>query len=156
VHRRPRPRRDIVGAVVIGVVVAGAALTACGGDQPGDAERFCGEVQANTEAIVNPTLDHPEDLEATVELYRDIGAVAPLAIEPQWEALVLNLETASTVDPSDPDSLQRVYARAYATEREAVAVRDWLLDHCQIDLGPVATIVPPAPTTVPATTVPSG
>ena len=68
-----------------------------------------------------------------------------MAIEPHWQALVLNYETASTVDPADPESVQRVVHRAYATERSAVAVKDWLLTNCQVDLGSISTIVPAAP-----------
>jgi hypothetical protein len=49
------------------------------------------------------------------------------------------------VVPGDPESMQRVAARAYATERSAVAVHDWLMANCAVDIGPVATIVPDAP-----------
>ena len=59
---------------------------------------------------------------------------------------MLNFETASTVEPDDPESVQRAARQAYATERSAVAVADWLLTNCGVDLGPVATIVPPART----------
>lgn len=151
-HPRPRSHRRAIGLVGAAVAVS-SALAGCGDDEVGDAERFCGEVQANADAIVDPPLEHPEDVDAALDLYRDVGAAAPLDIEPHWDALVLNLETASTVDPDDPESLQRVYARAYATEREARTVRDWLRDHCEVDLGPVATIVPPAAKAPPTTAV---
>ena len=58
---------------------------------------------------------------------------------------MLNYETASTVDPADPASVQRSLARAYQTEESAVAVHDFLLANCNVDLGPVATIVPHGP-----------
>jgi hypothetical protein len=130
---------------------AAAALTVlclgCGGDgaSAGDAERFCGEVQANTRALVRPRLRSIDDVETLLGLYRDLGDLAPLAIAREWDALILNYETASTVAPDDPESLQRVAARAYATERSAVAVHDWLLANCAVDIGPVATIVPSEP-----------
>jgi hypothetical protein len=149
------PVHDVLGLYGVPVALGLLALAGCR-DDVGDAERFCGEVKTNSEAIVNPTLERLEDVDATLELYRDVGAVAPLDIEPHWDALIVNLETASTVDPADAESLQRVYARAYATEREAKTVRNWLIDHCEVDLGPVATIVPPAPKKPPATTVPGG
>lgn len=150
-HPRPRPHRRAIELVAAAAAATGA-LAGCGDDDVGDAERFCAEVQTNAEAIVDPPLERPEDVDAALDLYRGVGAVAPLDIEPHWDALVLNLETASTVDPDDPESLQRVYARAYATEREARTVRDWLRDHCDVDLGPVATIVPRAPKAPPTTT----
>jgi hypothetical protein len=135
-----RPIRPLV----VSLAVTGAALlTACGsGSGAGDAERFCGEVKANTPAIVKPRLKTVEDIDTLMALYRDLGDLAPLAIDADWDALVLNYETASTVEPTDPESVQRVAARAYATEESAVAVHDWLLTNCAVDLGPVATLVP--------------
>jgi hypothetical protein len=123
--------------------VAAALLIGCSsGGQSGDAERFCGEVKAHTRAIVRPRLRNAADIDAMLTLYRDLGDLAPLAIEADWDALTLNYETASTVVPGDPDSMQRVAARAYATEQSAVAVHDWLMANCAVDIGPVATIVP--------------
>ena len=58
---------------------------------------------------------------------------------------MVNVETASTVVPDDPESMQRTAAVAYATEKSAVAVRDWILDNCGVDLGPVTTIAPQGP-----------
>ena len=67
----------------------------------------------------------------------------------RWRDLLLNVETASTVVPEDPESVQRTVAVAFATEKSAVAVRNWVLTNCGVDLGPVATIAPqdPAATT---------
>ena len=133
------PRRPIGSLALAALAVAG-----CGDDGPGDAERFCGEVQAHTAALV-ALPETPDDIDPYLDLYRRIGELAPLAVEPHWEALILNLETASSVDTTDPESVQAAVRRAYATERSAVAVRDWLLANCNVDLGPVATVVPPAP-----------
>ena len=135
-----RPIRELVASLA---VATAALLTACGsGSSAGDAERFCGEVKANTPAIVKPRIRTAEDVDTLLALYRDLGDLAPLAIDADWEALILNYETASTVEPTDPESVQRVAARAYATEQSAVAVHDWLLTNCAVDIGPVATLVP--------------
>jgi hypothetical protein len=148
-HPMARPIRAALPLAAAVVLVLGCG----GGDSAGDAERFCGEVQANTRAIVRPRLRTVEDIDTLLALYRELGELAPLAIDADWEALILNYETASTVAPTDPGSVQRVAARAYATERSAVAVHDWLLANCAVDIGPVATIVPdrtprrPTPTT---------
>jgi hypothetical protein len=135
-----RPIRPLVAWLA---VATAALVTACGSDSSaGDAERFCGEVKANTSAIVKPRIKTAADVDTLLALYRDLGDLAPLAIDADWDALVLNYETASTVEPTDPESVQRVAARAYATEESAVAVHDWLLTNCAVDLGPVATLVP--------------
>jgi hypothetical protein len=130
---------------MLAAVTGAALLFGCSsGERSGDAERFCGEVKAHTRAIVRPRLGNVADVDALLALYRDLGELAPLAIEADWDALTLNYETASTVVPGDPESMQRVAARAYATERSAVAVHDWLMANCAVDIGPVATIVPDA------------
>ncbi len=150
--------RSIVIVGVAALVPLGLLATSRGDDGPGDTARFCTEVQAHSaELTANPeTLD---DVGPFLDLYRDIADVAPLQIEPHWQALILNYETATTVDMSDPASVQRAVAQAFATERSAVEVHDFLIERCNVDLGPVTTIVPhgAAPTpagTSPVTTVP--
>lgn len=116
-------------------------LTACGDDSAGDAERFCGEIEANSAALFTPEIERPTDIEPVLELYREIGAFAPLAIEEEWDQLVLNYETANTVVPGDEASLQAATAQAYQSEKSAAAVKVWLQENCALDIGPVATIV---------------
>ena len=130
-----------------------AVLVGCGDDGPGDAEAFCSEVQENSAALLSAP-ETVDDIDDYLDLYRHIGEVAPLAIEPHWEALILDFETANSVIPDDPASLQAAIRRAYATERSAVAVRSWLLANCNVDLGPIATVVPAAAPPPPASTVP--
>jgi hypothetical protein len=128
----------------IAIVPLAVLLPGCGDDGPGDTARFCTEVLEHREALTTP----PEtlaDVDAFIALYRQIGRVVPLAIEPHWEALTRAYETANTLDPTDPESEQAALAQAYATERSAVAVHDFLMAWCAVDIGPVATIVPGAP-----------
>jgi hypothetical protein len=139
--------RTSAAGCLAGLSLAAIAVAGCAADA-GDTARFCGQVAANQETILAlPTT--ADDIDDYVSTYRTIGESAPLAIEQEWDALVLNYETASTVDPGDPESLQRVVAQAVRTERSAIAVHDWLLANCDVDLGNVATIganrPPPAP-----------
>ncbi len=134
-----------------------ALAVGCSDDGPGDTAKFCGEVKTHTSELVTApkTL---ADVPAFLDLYRRIDKVAPLAIQVHWDALILNYETASTVDPKDPASVQRAYTQAYSTEASAVKVHDFLQANCSVDIGPVATIVSHAAVvpagTVPATTTP--
>jgi len=118
-------------------------------DDSGSAEGFCAKVTANLAAIVTPPLVNEDDVDATLDLYRELADLAPLAIEDEWRDLLVLVETTSTVEPDDPESVQRAVAVACATERSAVAVRNWILANCGVDIGPVATIAPqdPAATT---------
>lgn len=132
-------------------VAAAVILSGCGSDDDdgGDADEFCAEVTANVAAIVTPPLATEDDIDATLDLYSDLADIAPIGIEEEWRDLLFNIETASTLVPDEPDSMQRAVAVAFATEKSAVAVRNWILANCGVDIGPVATIAPqdPAATT---------
>lgn len=123
-------------------VLAAIAFGACSNEAASDAERFCGEIGADPASIVSPDLTDEAGLDATLSRYRELADLAPVAIETEWRSLLDSLETASTVVPTDPDSVQRAVTRAYASERSAVDVRNWVAANCGVDLGPVATITP--------------
>ncbi len=123
-------------------VAVGAALSACGGDEAPSAERFCGEVAANKEALTNPRLEYAEDIEPVLDLYREIGQLAPLGIDAEWKQLVAAYESASTVVPGDTASEQAALAAIYSSEKSAAAIGTWLRANCAVDIGPVFTIVP--------------
>ncbi len=127
---------------LLAVVTTVVALTACGDETGSDAERFCGEIGADPGSVVAPPLDDEEQLATTLTRYRELAELAPIAVEADIRSLLTSLETASTVVPSDPASVQRAVTQAYASERSAVVLRDWVRANCGVDLGPVATITP--------------
>ena len=133
-----RPFRAL-GALVVAIAVAGCSS---GGS---DASRFCEEIAADPSAILTPALGDAEELEASLEHFRDLDRLAPVAIAAQWRSLVDALETATTVVVTDPDSVKRTKAVAYATERSAVEINAWIRTNCGVDLGPVATIADHGP-----------
>ncbi len=144
-------------------VIALVALVACGRDDnvDSDAERFCGEAIANRENLVAPPLTTEAEVEATLDFYRLMGQLAPIAIAEEWNDVLVSLETASTVVPGDSQSEQLVAKTAYASEPSAFAVKKWLLENCALDI-PITTIAPqgnvPARTTTivpPETTTPA-
>ena len=129
------------------IVVCANALTlvACSSNDAGDAERFCGEVAANQEALTSPRLDFSDDVGPLLDLYREIGELAPLAIEQEWDQLVSAYETASTMVLDDPESEQAAVAAIYSSEESAAAIDRWLTANCAVDIGPVITLVPQGP-----------
>jgi hypothetical protein len=136
----PVPTRSVVALIAALAVVT----VACGGDEAPSAERFCGEIAANEDALVNPTLEYADDIEPMLDLYREIGELAPLGIDEEWDQLVEAYETASTVVPGDEASEQVALAAIYSSERSAAAIDRWLRANCAVDIGPVFTIVPHA------------
>jgi hypothetical protein len=150
VLRRP------LGIAATSVVLAWAGLAGCGGDDGvgSDAERFCGEATTQRDMIVAPPMATEAEVEATLDFYRLMGQLAPVAIADQWNEVVHALETASTVVPGDPESEQQVALQAYATERSAYEVAVWLRRNCGVDI-PITTIAPqdPIPARTTTTTV---
>jgi hypothetical protein len=132
----------------VAVAAALAALSGCGADENPSAERFCGEVAANKDALTNPQIIYSDDIEPLLDLYRDIGALAPLGVEDDWDQLVSAYETASTVIVGDQESEQVALTAAYSSEQSAAAIEAWLIANCAVDIGPVFTIVPQGPVTI--------
>ena len=126
-----------------------AAAAGCSNESGGSAERFCGEVAANKDALTNPDLTYSDDIEPLLDLYRSIGDLAPLAVEGDWNQLVAAYETASSVVPGDQASEQEALAAIYSSEESAAAIDQWLRANCAVDIGPVFTIVPHSPATAP-------
>jgi hypothetical protein len=126
------------------VSVALSSAAACGSDPDpaGDAQRFCGEVEASKEELTSPDLASSDEILPLIDLYRRIGELAPLEIERDWQHLTASYETASTVVPGEEESEQRMIESALRAEKSAVAVSEWLKVNCAVDLGPVATITP--------------
>ena len=118
-------------------------LGGCGDDavKP-DAARFCAEVSANRSAIVEPTLATELDIAVMVDLYRRLGDLAPLAVADEWQALLAVIERADALARGDAEAVTNVVEAAYAAERAAVRIAEWVLASCGVDLGPVTTISP--------------
>lgn len=106
-----------------------------------DAERFCGEAVAQRDTIVAPPLSSEAELQATLDFYRLMGKLAPVAIAEDWNILVVNLETAASLVPGDPESEQLVAKTAYASEPSAFRVMRWLRANCGLEI-PITTIAP--------------
>jgi hypothetical protein len=145
--RSDLPRRSAAFAIA-SLAATVASLSACGGDEDPSAERFCGEVAANKEALTNPQLVYDDDIDPLLDLYRRIGALAPIGVQADWDQLVSAYETASTVVVGDQESEQQALTAIYSSEKSAAAVEAWLLANCAVDIGPVFTIVPQGPVTV--------
>ncbi|CAN5519737.1 hypothetical protein BH24ACT5_BH24ACT5_10060 [soil metagenome] len=135
--RVPRAR---AGRLVAVALVAGIGLAGCnrGGD-PGTTDGFCAAVQDNLDDLRTTdftTLDEARDL---VDLYRTVGAKAPLAIGADWDTPTNSREIALTSDDEE-----EILATAYAAEPSAAAVHDWVQDNCGFDFGEVVSVLPPA------------
>jgi hypothetical protein len=132
-------------AIVAAVAGTSLMLASCGDDDAGDAERFCGEIAANKDALTAPVLESSDDIEPLLDLYRTIGELAPLSIQAEWNQLTSAYETASTVVVDDPESQQEAAAAIYSTEESAAKIDSWLRTNCAVEIGPIVTLVPHQP-----------
>ena len=133
-------------ALTVGAAVTlSIALAACGDDDAGSAERFCGEIAENKDQLTNPQLVFSDDIQPLLDLYTEIGDLAPLSIQKEWNQIASAYETASTVVVDDPDSVQVATAAIYSAEASAAMVDTWLRANCAVEIGPVVTLVPHQP-----------
>lgn len=139
-------------AIVIVIVLLTVAACGRSDEVRSDAERFCGEAIAQRDTIVSPPLNSEAELQATLEFYRLMGQLAPVAIAQEWDNLVFNLETAASLIPGNAESEQLVAMTAYATEPSAYEVKRWLAANCGLDI-PITTIAPQEPEPARTTTV---
>lgn len=137
-------------------VALSATLVACG-DEPTRTEgRYCTEVGNHLAALNSPALGSQQDVEAMLDEWRAVSAAAPLAVQPEWEALVANVEAAAAVDPTDADAVQQLADRARQTEPAANRVISYTQSICGVTIGKVQPTATTAPAGATTTVAPKG
>ena len=133
-------------AVLAAMLPLGAA--ACSDDAAQRSEaNYCTQVGNHLADLNAPSLATGDDIERVVDAWRAVAQSAPLAIEEEWNTMVANIETASTVDPNDADSMQLVADSARSSEPAANRVIAYTQQRCGALIGSVApTPTSPAPT----------
>ena len=124
-------------------------LVACGDDAQQRTEaNYCTQVGNHLTDLNSPAITEDADIERVLSSWRTVARSAPLAIEAEWDTMVANLETAVTVDPNDPTSMQRVADTARSSEPAANRVITYTEQRCGAVIGDVA----PTPDTTGSTT----
>ena len=136
---------------IIALAAAGLplCLVACGDDVDQRSEaRYCTLVGNHLSDLNSPAITQDADIDRVLGSWRSVAESAPLAIEAEWDAMVANLETAVTVDPNDPASMQKVADTARSSEPAANRVIAYTQQKCGAVIGDVA----PTPATAATTT----
>ena len=129
--------------IVVLLAVAGCcAVTACSSDAPPTAGQYCATVTSNLQQLNAPAIVDAAGIEATTQLYRTITSLAPLAVQKEWETMTSNVETAATVDPKDPASLQRVADGARSSQQAASTISDYTTKVCGVTIVTPTTTIP--------------
>lgn len=125
------------------------AVSACGDDADQRSEtNYCAQVGNHLIDLNSPTITEDGDIDRVVGAWRTVSKSAPIAVQAEWETMVANLETAITVDPNDPVSMQLVADTARKSEPAANRVISYTQQRCGALIGSVA----PTPTTLLAST----
>lgn len=136
----------IVSVIMFGVSMI---LVAACSDTERSGARFCAELSESAPLLDGPS-STPAEVDDLVDLYRDLGKIAPLAIDEQWTIIADLVEAASEVDSSDPRSQQDVADAAYKAERSARDIAIWVETTCGIPMPDVIGVEG----TVPVVTAP--
>jgi len=121
----------------IAVVLATAAFAgaSCSEDNPRSEAAYCGQVAEYLDELNSPAIATATDIGPVLAAWRSIASSTPVAIEAEWTTMVEAIETAITVDPKDPDSLQKVADTARASEPAAKRVVSYTQERCGITIG---------------------
>ncbi|MGA0862656.1 MAG: hypothetical protein ACO3RB_02075 [Ilumatobacteraceae bacterium] len=133
------------------MVLALVAVAACSSpERTGTA--FCRQLANELPAIAAPATTGDE-VGALVSRWERLLERSPLAIERDVETVTDLFRAASRVDPTDPVAVQELADQSYASNSAAVAVRDWVMSTCAVDVATGLQIAPPR--TAPPTTAPA-
>lgn len=136
-------------AAPVAAAVALTAFASCGGSPERSASRFCSELDRQLPAL-QTTPAAAEDFETLLAAYEEVGEVAPLAVEEDWQRLTELVRAAMTAAIDDPESMQELAEQSYATERPYVRIAEWVSSNCGLTMpaagGIETTTVAPPPT----------
>ncbi|MDO8391013.1 MAG: hypothetical protein Q7V57_11030 [Actinomycetota bacterium] len=139
---RPRSPAAFPAAFLALALGATGALGACSDDATKRTEgNYCNEVSNHLTDLSSPVIVTPEDIDRVIDSWRAVASTAPLAVQQEWNIVVISMETAAAVDPNDPASVQHVADTARASERAANRVISYTMERCGIQIG----TPPPAP-----------
>jgi hypothetical protein len=155
-----------VRAVALASWLTATGVVAGCGEAPATTAGYCQVVTANLSTLQSPIIATSDDVGDTIGLYEQIARSAPLSVAQEWEVLAESLRTASTVDPTSPESLQLAADTARRAAPAAERVVTMTKEMCAVGLGDgvppaaqlpvvVTTTVPGAATTTLAPPAPS-
>ena len=132
-------RSSAARIIALALTALPLGLIACGDDTiPRSEANYCTQVGNHLTDLNSPAIAEDADIDRVLKSWRTVARSAPLAIETEWDTMVANLETAVTVDPNDPASMQRVADTARSSEPAANRVITYTEQRCGAVIGDVA------------------
>ena len=113
----------------------GISVAACSEGTERSEAAYCGQIAAHLADLNSPSISTSSDIGRVLSAWRAVAAAAPVAVDTEWATMVESIETAITVDPNDPESLQKVADTARASEPAAKHVVSYTQERCGITIG---------------------
>lgn len=120
---------------IAAVAMATALVGACSDGAERSESAYCGQIAQYQIELNSPVISAPTDIGLVLAAWRSVAHSAPVAIEPEWNTMVDLIETAVTVDPDDPESMQLVADTARASEPAAERVVSYTQERCGLTIG---------------------
>ena len=152
--RRRSSRRVRPVLAVLGVLLSGVSLVACGGDdstalatkesnrradsaEPEGGTDPDGEYCTAVTALQGPDAADLDDPAASIEALAALGEVAPAELRPSFEVLSDVVEELSTLDPDDPEYITRALELVMdpSVQEAADHIDDVTAEMCGFDLS---------------------
>ena len=126
-----RTRR--AAATAAALALASATMQGCTGT-PRTTANFCTRLSTMLPAI-GAVPATPMEVDEMVARYDELLEVAPLEVEDDLRSVAEVFRAASTMDPADAASVQRVVDLAYLSELSATDAAAWVSASCGVDLA---------------------
>lgn len=126
-------RTRSAAATAAALVLAAATLQGCSGT-PRTTANFCARLSTMLPAIGTVPAT-PMEVDEMVARYDLLLEVAPLEVEDDLRSVAEMFRAASTMDPTDAASVQRVADLAYLGELSAADAAQWVSASCGVDLA---------------------
>lgn len=126
-------RTRSAAATAAALVLTAATLQGCSGT-PRTTANFCARLSTMLPAIGTVPAT-PMEVDEMVARYDLLLEVAPLEVEDDLRSVAEMFRAASTMDPTDAASVQRVADLAYLGELSAADAAQWVSASCGVDLA---------------------
>lgn len=126
-------RSRTAAATAVVLVLASATLQGCTGT-PRTTANFCARLSTMLPEIGTVPAT-PMEVDEMVARYDLLLEVAPLEVEDDLRSVADVFRAASTMDPADAGSVQRVVDLAYLSELSAADAAEWVSASCGVDLA---------------------
>ena len=117
------------------LAAATVLIAACSAGAQRSESAYCGQITQYQTQLNSPVISTPTDIGLVLAAWRSVAQSAPVAIESEWNTMVDMMETAVTVDPEDPESMQLVADTARASEPAAERVVSYTQERCGLTIG---------------------